>query len=279
MRQAVAQAASPTQASQAMVCGMTSTYASYALIAANLPKALSRAGSEPVAARETGYYLSKIGSVKTIDDLLGDKRLYDYALKAFGLSEVGYAKALIGKVLQGGVEHASSLANRLSDPRYKEFATAFNFARYGTFTTTFPATGQDVADRYAAQTLEAEAGAQNQAVQLALYFQRKAPSIRSAYSILADVSLLKVVQTALGIDPANARLNIDRQAADIKAKLDVKDLQDPAKLTHFLQRFAARSDAAGFDAQTSPVVTLVGGTQQQGLNADLLLSLQGLKRS
>ncbi|MBY0611508.1 MAG: DUF1217 domain-containing protein [Beijerinckiaceae bacterium] len=258
---------------------MSSTYTSYQLIAANLPKALARAAADPVAARETKFYLANIGKVKTVDDFLNAPRLYDYALKAFGLQDIGYAKGLIRKVLEGGIDSKQSLANTLADPRYKELATAFNFHKYGTFTTGFASTGKDVADKYAAQTLELQAGEQNEAVRLALYFQRKAPTIKSAYAILADAALLKVVQTALDIDPSTSKLNIDKQAALISSRLDVKDLQNPAKLQKFLQRYTVLSDASTFDPAASPAAVLTGGDNQQGLNADLLFSLQNVRRT
>lgn len=257
---------------------MLSTTALFRSISTNLPKALARAANDPAVKRETDYFKAHIGGIRSIDDFLKDDRLYGYALKAFGLGDLSYAKGLFRKVLEGGVESGSSLANRLADPRYKDFATAFNFARYGQFTTGFAAASTDVVDRYTAQALEAGQGEQNQAVQLALYFQRKAPTITSAYTLLADKALLKVTQTALGIDPSNSRLDIDRQAKDIAAKLDVRDLKDPKKLQAFLDRFTARSDAEGFDATAAPSVQLASSPQQIGLSADLLLSLQSIRQ-
>ena len=257
---------------------MTSTTATYQSIVRNLPKALARAAADPVAARETAYFNAHIGGIKTADALIKDARLYTYVLNAFGLQDVSYAKALIRKVLEDGVDSPASLANKLADPRYKELATAFNFAKYGTFTTGFAAATTGTVDKYTAQTLETQTGAQNANVRLALYFQRKAPGITSAYSLLADAALLKVTQTALGIDPSNGALNIDRQAADISKKLNIKDLQDPVKLQKFLANFTAKSDATSFDVNTAPSVILTQPSNQAGLSADLLLSLQAIRR-
>ena len=50
-------------------------------------------------------------------------------------------------------------------------------------------------------------------MRLALYFERKASGITSAYDILADPALLKVVQTALSIPPETGAQDIDKQAA------------------------------------------------------------------
>jgi Protein of unknown function (DUF1217) len=43
-------------------------------------------------------------------------------VKAFGLSDMMNAKALIRKVLEGGISDPKSLANTLNDPRYKALA-------------------------------------------------------------------------------------------------------------------------------------------------------------
>ena len=118
---------------------MTTTSATYQSIAGNLSKALARAAADPAAARETAYFKAHIGAIKSVDDFIGNPRIYNYTLKAFGLSDISYAKGLIRKVLEGGVDNSSSLANKLADHRYKDLATAFNFAKYGQFTTGFAA--------------------------------------------------------------------------------------------------------------------------------------------
>jgi hypothetical protein len=92
--------------------------------------------------------------------------------------------------------------------------------------------------------MEDEAGTQNEGVKLALYFQRKAPNITSAYSILADSALLKVVQTALNIPSASSSQNIDVQATQITNRLKLSDLKDPTKLSKFLSQFASLYDLA-----------------------------------
>lgn len=111
---------------------MTSTLTSYALIARDLPTALTRKAAEATVARETAYYEAHIGTVKSVDDLLADRRLYAYAMKAYGLEDMTYAKAFMRKVLTEGTASATSFANRLADDRYVAFAKAFDFTKlYG----------------------------------------------------------------------------------------------------------------------------------------------------
>ncbi len=107
---------------------MTSTLTSYTLIARDLPAAMKRKAADPATARETAYYKANIGKVRSVDDLLADKRLYAYAMKAFGLEDMTYAKAFMRKILTEGAASPSSFANRLADDRYVAFAKAFDFA-------------------------------------------------------------------------------------------------------------------------------------------------------
>ncbi|MFF8800956.1 MULTISPECIES: DUF1217 domain-containing protein [unclassified Methylobacterium] len=108
---------------------MTDTLTSYRLIAKDLTASLARKAAEPSVARETAYYEAHIGAVKSVDDLLGDQRLYAYAMKAYGLEEMTYAKAFMRKVLEEGAASAASFANRLADERYTAFAKAFSFGQ------------------------------------------------------------------------------------------------------------------------------------------------------
>ena len=256
---------------------MLTTTAAFRLINIDLDRSLQRTAQTPSVERESAHYLENIGNVKSVDDFFADDRLYRYAMKAFGLDDMSYAKAFVRKVLEEGIDDQSSLANRLSDPRYRDFAEAFNFARYGSATTTFGRTQQGTVDRYVRQTLEEDAGQQNEGVRLALYFQRKAPDIERTMDILADPALLKVVQTALGISPLTASADIDKQAAMISARLDVADLKDPGKLGDFLARFTSLWELQNGDPMASTPAILAGQPLTMGLNANLLASLQNLK--
>lgn len=250
---------------------------SYQLIAKNLPRSLETTARRPDVARETAYYLENIGNVESVDDFIGDDRLFSYAMRAFGLADMTYAKAFIRKVLTEGIDDPQSFANRLADSRYRELVEDFNFERYGTATTAFERARKGVVDRYVRQALEEDAGQQNQGVRLALYFRRKAPLISSVYDILADRALLTVVQTALGLPPAMAAADIDKQAEAITKRLDVDDLKSPAKLQDFINRFLGLWDLANPANQRSPAALLVGGPIEAGLGPDLLASLQMLK--
>ena len=257
---------------------MLSTIADYQRISKDMNRSLKITAKKPDVSRETQYYLTHIGKVTSIDDFLKDYRLYSYAMKAFGLSEMTYAKAFMRKVLTEGTDKTDSFANTLSDKRYQQFAETFNFVRYGVTTTIFDRTRQGTVDAYVRQTLEEDAGARNEGVRLALYFNRKAGDIKSAYGILADPALLKVVQTALAIPAATSAMDIDRQAQMIAARLNVADLKDPSKLGKFLSRFASLWDLDNpATMPASSTLNLFTQPLEAGIGVDVLATLQNLK--
>jgi len=233
----------------------------------------------PVLQQQTQDYLKQVVDVKSIDDFLNNDTVYTYAIKAFGLDAKLGDKTFMRKILEGGVSDPNSFANQQTDKNYAAFAAAFDFAAHGDEATTYSVPEEGTVDAYMRQTMEDEAGAQNPGVQLALYFQRKASSITSAYDILADKALAKVVRTALRLPDSTAMLDIDKQASMIESKLNVEDFQDPAKLGDFLKRFTSLYDIDNPSAaqQSSPTAILFSQPTTQGISTNLLLSIQQLK--
>ncbi|MDX3925585.1 MAG: DUF1217 domain-containing protein [Shinella sp.] len=107
---------------------MLSTYTSYDLIARNMLDSIKRTSQEAITARDSAYYKENIGKITSVDEFLDDYRLYSYAMKAYGLEEMTYARAFMRQVLESDLTDANSFANRLSESRYREFAAAFSFA-------------------------------------------------------------------------------------------------------------------------------------------------------
>ena len=221
---------------------MTTTTSAYLAVAQNLPRYQAMTAAEPAVKTATAYYEANIGSVTSIQDLVGNYRLLSYALNAYGLGDQINATALITKVLEGGVSNPKSLANTLTDSRWKAFAAAFNFAGNGAASVSAPSAVQTTSNDYVEQQLESDQGAQDVGVQLALYFQRVAPTVTNEFGILADPNLIQVAQTIFGLSPATSATNINTQAQTLSKLMPVSDLQDPAKLKQLTERFTAMYD-------------------------------------
>ncbi|MGX5847268.1 DUF1217 domain-containing protein [Mesorhizobium sp. PL10] len=227
---------------------------------------------------ETSYYLANITKVKSIDDLMADSRLYNYAMSASGIDPASVSKDLIRRVLEGGVRDPDSVANKANNKAFARLATSLNFEAYGEAATTRSASQQPVVDKYMRQTLEEDAGKTNEGVRLALYFERKAPTITNWYDVLADTALASVVRTAIGLPDSFATADIDKQAQAFEAKLDLTDFTDPAKLDKFLTRFTSLWE---INHPTSTAQTSVGVLFAQpttvGISTDLMMAMQKLK--
>ena len=258
---------------------MLSTTASYLAVSSNLTRMQAATAASPQVKTDTAYFLANIGKVTSVADFVGNYRLFSYAMKAFGLEDMNYAKGLMTKVLDGGVTSSTALANTLG-ANYKAFATAFDFAGQGTYVTQTAAATTAVVSKYVEQSLEDKEGTQNQGVQLALYFTRNASSITNLYGLLADKNMLKVVETAFGL-PSSTTADIDyARGKTLSTYVSVSDLQDPTKVQKIAERFTAMWDLAGNNTSSdvSNVTQIFAASSSTaGVGADLLLSLQGLR--
>jgi hypothetical protein len=244
---------------------VTTTTTAYLSVAQNLPRYQAMTAAEPAVKSATAYYEANIGGVALIKDLVGNYRLLSYALDAYGLGDQINNTALITKVLEGGVSNPNSLANTLGDSAWRAFATAFNFAGKGASSISSPSAVETTTNDYVEQQLESDQGAQNVGVQLALYFQRVAPTVTSEYGILADPNLLEVAQTIFGLSPVTSAENLNTQAQTLSQLMPIADLQDPAKLKQLTERFAAMYDLTygpGSGATTN--LTVAAGNSSSG---------------
>lgn len=262
---------------------MNTTLVSFKQITRDMSASLDRLGERADIQREVDYYRETIGTIKTPEQFVADTRVFNFAMKAHGLEDMAYAKAFMLKVLKEGRDEPDAFANTLTDPRYRDFAETFDFARHGETATIFTKAQDGVIDRYMVQSLENEAGRNDPGVRLALYFQRKAPEITSYFDILADKALSQVVRTALGIPTATATLDIDKQAAMIADRLPLSDLKDPAKLDKFVERFANLWQLQNGGAQGGAIplgspARLLMPVSSMGISGDLLLQIAQLRR-
>lgn len=259
---------------------MLNTFTSYMMISRDIEKSLDRVEKRPMVEREVDYYLKNIEKVKSAEEFLKDDRLFKFAMKAHGLKDMDYAKAFMKKALTEGIDSPDTFANKLSDKRYRDFVDTFNFARYGDTATIFSKARQGTVDKYIRQTLEEDAGAQNEGVRLALYFERKAAKLNNFYEVLADPAISQVVRTALGLPETLATTDIDKQVALMEKRLDIADLKDPEKLQKFLTRFTSLWEIANPSAGSAmpSVSVLFPQPTSIGVSTDMLFAIQSLRR-
>jgi hypothetical protein len=245
-------------------------------ITRNFSQSLETVAKEPTVSTQTKNFLANIGNVTSPTQLVNNQKLYNYVLSAFGLSDMANAKALITKVLTDG-DSSQSFAASLNDPRYLALAQAFNFQANGAATTSNTANMTTTVNNFNEQTLETNTGQENQGAQMALYFRRMAPNITSAASILADKTLLSVVETAFNLPNTLSLESLPTQEQEISSLLNISQLQNPTFLQSFLERFTASYDAKNPQGSVSSIPANALLVSSPGISSSLLLSLANLK--
>ena len=175
---------------------------------------LKQIAKDPQIARDVSYYKDQIGKIQTADDLLKDYRLYSYAMKAYGLDDMIYAKAFIKKVLDSDLSDSNSFANKLTDSRYRKFAAAFNFSP----ATKVPQTGGQVDDTIGLYS-NALTKEDSQVVEDTAYYSIKMDQVKSVDDFLSDPKLKTYALKAGRLDP--------NTSYDHLKQLLTSDLSDP----------------------------------------------------
>jgi hypothetical protein len=229
--------------------------------------------------RETANYRERIGEIRSPKELVADDRLLSYVLYAFELEEHFFDKDMIVRALESDPEDPQSAANTILDGKFKDLATAFDFAKRGPDATTFIEAIDGTMAKYMRQTLEEDAGKQNEGVRLALYFERMIGTIANPFQILGDRALATVVRTALGLPASIAQADIDRQASLISNRIDLEALKsDPEALSKFMSRFLTMWEIE--NPTTAPMTPTLQLFQPRefGISSDALMALAQLKR-
>ncbi len=222
------------------------------------------ASEEQSAIEENAYYHNNISRVRSLDDFLSDERLVAYVVKAYGLEGDRVSNAVLRSVLASDPFDKDSYVSKLADTRYRDMAAAFNFMSDGEIGRAAAQQVQTksnllkIIDLHVRQTMESDAGAQNEGVRLALYFQRKIGTVSSVFGILADKALFEVVRTALALPAGMSQADIDVQAAMITRRLDLADMKDPEKVSKFLGRFSALYDLSNGTSSASAASIILG---------------------
>ncbi|WP_455272482.1 DUF1217 domain-containing protein [Rhizobium herbae] len=233
------------------------------------------------ATAEAKYYSGEVGKIKTLDELLSNRRMVDFILVAAGLDPEEVTTDYVRQMFESDFNDPNSFINKEPNTTiYKELVSSYNFDGEGNLAR--PELGiqtkrglLETEDLYLNQTLEQQRGEDNAGVRLALYFRRQATGVNTAYDLLADSALLQVIQTTFSIPEAMASADVDIQYAYINRVLDVKDLQDPEKLEKLLLRFTALYDVENNVDISGAELILSGGGG--GISADTLFSLSQLR--
>ncbi|WFU68462.1 DUF1217 domain-containing protein [Bradyrhizobium sp. CB2312] len=237
------------------------------------------------AQKDATSYQEAIAGIDSVSELLDNRKMVDFILAAKGLDPKKVSTEFLKKIFASDLNNPKSFANTQSDPRFAEIVASFNFDSKGNV-ARLPMMGPQKRDQfretqanYLQQSLEQQQGETNPGVRLALYFQRKAGEITSAYDILADKALSEVFRTTFDLPDSMAAMPIDQQAKFVDRFMKITDLSDPTKVAKLLNRFSAMYDIRNSQSTgqaQSPLLNLFQGSNS-GLSDSTYLAIAKLR--
>lgn len=171
------------------------------------------------------YFNKNAPKVTKVDDLLKDRKLLNTVLVTYGLESEINNVGRLRQLLTQDPKEPKSLVNRLVDTRYTKFVVDLNFFSGTPAALKDPNYAGKVADAYKLNTYETNLGNQDPALREAAYFMRQIGGVTDVYQILGDKVLRDVVTKALQLPAQFASLDVEKQAAILKQRLNIKDLQ------------------------------------------------------
>ena len=208
---------------------------------------IGRTAERPEIKRAIDGFRAGVAKATSVDALLRDPRVLEVLLTANGLGDQTSRPALARKALMSDLTDPQSVANRITDSRWKPAIQTYDFANRGLDVIKDPRVIDRLASGYAEVKWRKSLDATTPGLSNALTFRAQAGKVTSALQILGDPVLRDVVTTALRIPKQIAFQPLTAQENAITVRLKIEKLSDPKFVEAFAQRYllAAAENAAG----------------------------------
>ncbi len=201
-------------------------------------RALGRIATEPQQKRAMEQFKRAVDRAPDVRTALRDPRVLQVITTALGIPEGASQAGLATRVLLSDLSDPKSLANTLTDKRWKSAAETLQLATRGIAGLRDTQLQAGLADglRRAQwnQNLETEQPGLGDAV----LFKERATAVDSnIYAVLGDPIIRRVVTGALGLPPQIAIQSVEAQARAVSARLDIRKLEDPKEVQRLAERY------------------------------------------
>jgi RNase H-fold protein (predicted Holliday junction resolvase) len=218
--------------------------------------------AQPAVQHAITAFTNAVNSAKSVTQLLSNPAVMNVLLTANNMSDqIGYT-ALATQALTSDLSNPNSLANQLTDTRWKTLAATYNFAANGLQAIQNPAAIASIAAAYTKATWEKNEDSVTPGLSNALAFKAQASTITSVDQILGNPTFHTVVTTALGIPEQIAFQDLGTQENAITSRVDIKRFQDPKFVESFTQRYLIANN--GSSTASAPDLTTLA-VQGQGI--------------
>lgn len=265
-------------------------YIGWRVFEKNADKQFETFQKSPEIVRNMEYFREHIAEATSAEKLVNDRRLLTVALEAYGLGDEINKKAFIKKILVEGTDFSDTFANRMSDPRWRQFAKDFGYGNITGAQVGVESFREKVANNYLERAFEARVGEVNTDMRLAMNFRREIETIANGanveeagwFQIMGQEPLRLVMEAALGLPSSIGTIDIDKQKEWFAKKAEQlfggsspAVFKDPVKVEQALRRFFLQSDIANGPSASTPgmaALTVLGGASS-GVSGDGLMNL------
>lgn len=214
------------------------------LALANETRGVAAVAKRSDVQRDVQAFRDAVAKAADAKSLLANPKALKVLLTANGLSDQIAYPGLVQRALMSDLEDEKSLANKLSDSRWKTTAETYQFAAKGLDVLRNPKVLDTLADAYAEVMWRKGLDEATPGLSDALTFREQASGVSTAYDILGNSVLRRVVTTALGLPPQIAFQSVETQAKAITDRLDVSKLKDAKFADGFARRYLIASATA-----------------------------------
>lgn len=218
-------------------------------------KALARLAKDPQLAREMEGFAKAAAKATDVKAALRDPKILNVLLPALGLPDAVGQPGLALRALTDDPKKSDGLLARLPDSRWKAAAATLNLRERGIDALRDPKVQASLADglRRMAWRNELEAGQPGTGD--AVLFRDRAATAKTAYDVLGDPVLRRVLTTALGLPQAIVVQPVETQARALASRLDLDKLQNPREVAKLAERYVVAAAGSGAGA-ASPLLSL-----------------------
>lgn len=183
------------------------------------------------------------------DDILNNRELADYTLRAMGLNPSDVNDDTLRRLLTEDPSASSSYAAGQDDAAYVTYArTIANWVGNSALQSRF---ASGIVDRWTTNAFEIDQ--EGSGVRAALYFRRVAGSIDSINALMSDKVLMEVVRGAYGLGDKFGLMEFEQQRRVLTQRVDLEDLRDPKAVDRLAQRYLIGKQET---AATSPLLAV-----------------------
>ena len=222
----------------------------------NQPQDVKVTAAQPAVKAIIARFTRAVTGAKSMTALLGDPAFINVLLTANHMSDRIGSTALAIKALTSKLSDPRSLANTLTDTRWKTLAQTYNFSSTGLASLQKPATIAAIANAYVTATWQTSQDTLAPGLSNALAFRAQASTIGSVDQILGNPTIRTVVTTALGIPQQIAFQSLNAQEQAISTRIDITRFKDPKFVETFVQRYLIANSANVSSASTPDLTTL-----------------------